>query len=141
MPSLLYNQGQAAATLNGYPIVAPGRGDGGEGEGVIKIEWVGGEATRTEGINGAGMNISAEQGGNIHITLQERSPAIGYIMQCKRQQMLDGVLATVVVFTGTQTVVTLTGAIISTPGELGTGGKKQGQQVFSFMGPSIVRSD
>jgi hypothetical protein len=129
---LTYNQQFTAITVDGVPMMKLGEGQS------LKITAQGGEASRTEGTNGAGMNLSSDQGGDIEVTLQESSPSVQYLQAIKLRQMVDTQPLTIVVYSGVMRLFTLTGALVSTPGELATGDKKQGAQTWTFKGPILV---
>jgi hypothetical protein len=46
----------------------------------------------------------------------------------------------VVIYTGTRAIVTLTDAVISLPGELQTGDKKQGSRTYEFTGTRMIQA-
>jgi hypothetical protein len=133
-----YNQAEVTVLVDGIPLM-----DLAEGASVT-VTFAGGEVARTEGTDGAGVNIATEQGGDVKIKLREDSKSLNYMRSVRMTQRnsvsgIGGV--TVQVRSGTSVFHTLFNAFVSLPGELSTGDKKMGSQEFSFVGTQMESDD
>jgi hypothetical protein len=126
-----YNQADITVTVNGIPIQGLM-----EGTSVTVIPH-GGEVEVTQGTDGPGLNVATKQGGEIRMTLRESSPGHAILQQLRTQQELAPVGVPVVIFTGVGAVETLLGSLVSLPGELTTGDKKQAARIYRFVGTTL----
>ena len=133
-----YNQAEVTILVDGVPLM-----DLGEGKS-ITVTYAGGEVARTEGTDGAGVNIATEQGGDIKVKLREDSKSLNYMraLRMTQRNAVSGVSGvTVQVRSGTAVYHTLQNAFVSNPGELATGDKKMGEQEFAFVGTDMETDD
>ena len=104
----------------------------------IEVEYVGGEVDITEGTDGGGLNIATDQGMRIRVTLRETSPSIDVIETARLAQNQLSTPNLVLLQTGANVKYTITNALVSRPGNLTTGDKKQGGVQYEFVGTQIV---
>lgn len=133
-----YNQAEVTLLVDGIPWQDLAEGAS------ITVTYAGGEVSRTEGTDGAGVNIATEQGGDIKVRLREDSKSLNHARAIRRTQRnavsgIGGV--TVQLRSGTAVYHTLHNAFISLPGELSTGDKKMGSQEFVFVGTRMETDD
>lgn len=128
----IYNQKNNKVVFNGVTLQAYADGT------AIEVEYVGGDVDITEGTDGGGLNIATDQGMKIRVTLRETSPSIDVI---ETARMLQNQLSTpnvVLLQTGANVKYTITNALVSKPGNLTTGDKRQGSVQYEFVGTQIV---
>ena len=128
----IYNQLHNKVVFNG--VTLQGYADGTS----IEVEYVGGEVDITEGTDGGGLNIATDQGMRIRITLRETSPSIDVIETARTAQSLLSQPNLVLLQTGADVKYTITNALVSKPGNLTTGDKRQGGVQYEFVGTQIV---
>lgn len=116
----VYNQKNLTITIDGVTIQ-----DYMDGASVT-LTWDGGEVDKTQGTDGAGINLATNQGMTVQFTLREESRSRAFLKALRLRQDNGGNGVTVVVRTGVNTLHTLTDAYISQPGQLSTGDKKMG---------------
>ena len=128
----IYNQKNNKVVFNG--ITLQGYSDGTS----IEVEYVGGEVDITEGTDGGGLNIATDQGMRIRVTLRETSPSIDVIETARLAQNQLITPNLVLLQTGANVKYTITNALVSKPGNLTTGDKKQGGVQYEVVGTQIV---
>lgn len=128
----IYNQLHNKVVFNG--VTLQGYSDGTS----IEVEYVGGEVDITEGTDGGGLNIATDQGMRIRVTLRETSPSIDVIETARTAQSLLSQPNLVLLQTGADVKYTITNALVSKPGNLTTGDKRQGGVQYEFVGTQIV---
>lgn len=131
----VYNQANTTLTIDGITMQ-----DFGEGT-AITLTLDGGEVQKTQGTDGAGINIATNQGGTIKFTLRETSRSIAFLVALRLKQERGGDGCTVVVRTGSDAVYAMTDGYISRPGELSTGDKTQGTMEFTITSASDALSN
>lgn len=122
----VYNQKNTTLTIDGITIQ-----DFAEGTS-ITLTLDGGEVQKTQGTDGAGINIATNQGGTIKFTLRETSRSISFLVALRLMQERGGDGCTVIVRTGGDAVYSMTNGYISRAGELATGDKTQGTMEFTI---------
>ena len=122
----VYNQKNMSLTIDGVNIQ-----DFHEGATFV-YTWDGGEVDKTQGTDGAGINIATNQGATLQFTLRERSRSIKFLSDLRLRQENGGAGVTVVARTGADILLTMTEGYISRPGQLSTGDKKQGSMQFTI---------
>ena len=130
----IYNQRNISATFNGVDL--KGLMDGAS----LTIERVGGEVDITEGTDGGGLNQATDQGVRVSLVLRETSQSIATLETAKTLQQRTGVTSVLVVRTGANMLVTVSNAMVSNPGPLSTGDKKQGGITYTFVGTDYLLS-
>ena len=105
----LYNQASTSIIVDGNQIY-----DLFEGA-TITYTFDGGEVAKTQGTDGAGINIATNQGSTLQFTLKEISRSIGFLNNLRLRQENGGLGVTVVVRTGANILLTMTNAYISRP--------------------------
>jgi hypothetical protein len=135
MPRLVtYNQKDHSVVVNG--VAWEGYADGAS----IKLSYEGGEVELTHGTDGPGLNKATPQGGKLVVSLQQISPSNAHAQSLLRQQETDSTPINVTIYTGTRVVVALNNCLMSPPGELSTGDKKQGNREYTFVGTDLKES-
>lgn len=120
----LYNQKNLVMTIDGYNIQ-----DFHEGATCV-FTYDGGEVDKTQGTDGASVNLATDQGATIRITLRESSRSLQFFNDLRARQYNGGTGVTVTFRTGTDIIHTMTDAYVGNPGELSTGDKKMGGITF-----------
>lgn len=123
----VYNQKNLTLTVDGVTIQ-----DFFEGTSVVYTPD-GGEVDKTQGTDGASINIATDQGSTIKFTLRETSRSHQFLADLRARQYNGGPGVTVVLRTGADILHTLTDVYISRAGELSTGDKKQGGIQYTLM--------
>ena len=114
----VYNQKNMSLTIDGVNIQ-----DFHEGATFV-YTWDGGEVDKTQGTDGAGINIATNQGATLQFTLRETSRSIKFLSDLRLRQENGGA--------GADILLTMTEGYISRPGQLSTGDKKQGSMQFTI---------
>ena len=114
----VYNQKNMSLTIDGVNIQ-----DFHEGATFV-YTWDGGEVDKTQGTDGAGINIATNQGATLQFTLRETSRSIKFLSDLRLRQENGGA--------GVDILLTMTEGYISRPGQLSTGDKKQGSMQFTI---------
>ena len=114
----VYNQKNMSLTIDGVNIQ-----DFHEGAAFV-YTWDGGEVDKTQGTDGAGINIATNQGATLQFTLRETSRSIKFLSDLRLRQENGGA--------GVDILLTMTEGYISRPGQLSTGDKKQGSMQFTI---------
>lgn len=135
MATRVYNQANVTLTIDGTSI--SGFMDGTS----IAVVHDGGEVEKTQGMDGAGINIASGQGMTLRFTLRETSPSHDFLMALKRRQMNGGAGVTAVMRTGADVLHTLSETFISNPGELTSGDKTQGGMEYTLMSANAESSN
>lgn len=128
----VYNQRNVSASFNGIDL--KGLMDGAS----LTIERVGGEVEITEGTDGGGLNQATDQGVRVSLVFRETSQSIPTLETAKTLQQRTGVTSVLVVRTGANMLVTISNAMVSNPGPLSTGDKKQGSISYTFVGTDYL---
>jgi hypothetical protein len=133
----VYSQKGAVLNVKGLPI--SGFMDGSS----IKVTWDGGEVEKTEGTDGAGLNLATHQGATISFTLRETSSDNSVLRGIFEAQQYAGVFGDVTVvpcalITGGGVAVAMANCLIGPPGELSTGDKKQGGIEWKVIGTNAI---
>lgn len=131
----VYNQANTTLTIDGITIQ-----DFAEGTSIVYTPD-GGEVQKTQGTDGAGINIATNQGATIKFTLRETSRSINFLNSLRLLQERGGDGATVIARTGADIVIGLTDAYISRQGELSTGDKTQGTIEYTLTSASDTISN
>jgi hypothetical protein len=127
MARRVYNQKNLNLTVDGVTIQ-----DFYEGSAVTYI-YDGGEVDKTQGTDGAGINIATNQGATIRFVLRETSRSRNLLRALRLTQEAGGPGAMVVLRTGADVLHTLTDAYLSREGELASGDKKQAGIQYQLM--------
>lgn len=122
----IYNQKNTSVTVDGHNV----QGFVDSASVVLTID--GGEVTKSAGTDGSSINIGADQGAALEITIRETSPSFEYLVALGRLQRVTGEGGVVIVRTGADILVMMTNTIISLPGQISTGGKEQGGIKFTL---------
>lgn len=122
----VYNQKNTTVTVDGVTIQ-----DFAEGASIV-LTADGGEVQKTQGTDGAGINIATNQGSTVKLVLRETSRSIMFLNALRMTQEHNGPGAVVIARTGADVVFTLIDAFISRQGELSTGDKTQGTVEFTL---------
>lgn len=131
----VYNQKNTTLTIDGVIIQ-----DFAEGTSIVYTPD-GGEVQKTQGTDGAGINIATNQGATLKFTLRETSRSISFLTALRLMQERGGDGCTVIARTGADAVISLTDAYISRQGELSTGDKTQGTLEFTITSASDTLSN
>jgi hypothetical protein len=121
-----YNQKNLSIIINGYQVQ-----DLHEGA-AVTITQDGGEVSKTEGCDGASINLATTQGSTVSFTLRETSRSMHMVHGLFMSQYESGVGYTVIVRTGADNLITMTNAFIGQAGELSTGDKRMGGRTFTL---------
>ena len=127
MARSVYNQKNTTLTVDGTTIQ-----DFHEGASIV-FTYDGGEVDKTQGTDGAGINLATNQGATVKFTLRETSRSRQFLADLRKRQENGGDGVTVVLRTGADVLETMTGAFIGQPGELSTGDKKMGSIQYTMM--------
>lgn len=127
MARTVYNQKNLVLTVDGTTIQ-----DFFEGASIV-FTYDGGEVDKTQGTDGASINIATDQGATIKFTLRETSRSRQFLADLRKRQYNGGAGVTVVLRTGADVLETMTDAYIGNPGELSTGDKKMGGIQYTMM--------
>ena len=98
----VYNQKNMSLTIDGVNIQ-----DFHEGATFV-YTWDGGEVDKTQGTDGAGINIATNQGATLQFTLRETSRSIKFLSDLRLRQENGGAGVTVVARTGADILLTMT---------------------------------
>lgn len=128
----VYSQRNVSASFNGIDL--KGLMDGAS----LTIERVGGEVEITEGTDGGGLNQATDQGVRVSLVFRETSQSISMLETAKTLQQRTGVTSVFVLRTGANMLVTISNAMVSNPGPLSTGDKKQGSISYTFVGTDYL---
>ena len=123
----VYNQKNLTVTVDGVTIQ-----DFFEGASVTYTPD-GGEVDKTQGTDGAGINLATNQGATVAFTVRETSRSRPHLNAIRLRQENGGPGVTVVLRTGADVLHTLTDSYIGREGELSTGDKKQGGIQYTLM--------
>ena len=123
----VYRQQFVAGVYNGRPLQGLMDNDS------IRIIVRGGELDLTEGTDSGSVNIATLQGMQVEIDLRETSTGHEYLFQQNRSQAGGAPGATLVLYTGTGRTLNCGDMFVSPPGQLATGGKKQGGHTYTFL--------
>lgn len=123
----VYNQKNLTITLDG--VTMQDYMDGAS----VTIQYDGGEVDKTQGTDGAGINLATNQGMTIQFTLREESRSRAFLKALRLRQDNGGSGVTAVIRTGVNVLHTLTDAYISQPAALSTGDKKMGGVQYTLM--------
>lgn len=107
----------------------------------VTIQYDGGEVDKTQGTDGAGINLATNQGMTLQFTLREESRSREFLKALRLRQDNGGSGVTVVIRTGVNMIHTLTDAYISQPAALSTGDKKMGGVQYTLMSASEESSN
>ena len=123
----VYNQKNLTITLDG--VTMQDYMDGAS----VTIQYDGGEVDKTQGTDGAGINLATNQGMTVQFTLREESRSRAFLKALRLRQDNGGSGVTAVIRTGVNVLHTLTDAYISQPAALSTGDKKMGGVQYTLM--------
>lgn len=116
----VYNQKALTITIDGVTMQ-----DYFEGASVI-ITWDGGEVQKTQGTDGAGINLATNQGNTIQYTLRETSRSLSFVQGLRLSQENGGAGVTAIIRTGADILISMTDSYVSQFGQLSSGDKMQG---------------
>lgn len=125
----VYNQKNTTLTIDGVTIQ-----DFFEGASIV-FTYDGGEVDKTQGTDGASVNIATKQGATVKFTLRETSRSRPFLHQLNLRQYNGGAGVTVIFRTGADVLEAMVNAYIGNPGELSTGDKKQGGIQYTLTSP------
>ena len=123
----VYNQKNLTLTVDGSTIQ-----DFHEGATVV-YTYDGGEVDKTQGTDGASINLATNQGATIKFTLRETSRSRSFLNSIRIRQENGGPGVTCILRTGADVLHTLTDSYIGREGELSSGDKKQGGIQYTLM--------
>ena len=125
---MLFTYAQRVVTpmYGGVPLVDLSEGSS------VKIAIDGGTIEKTEGTDGAALNVGTMQGATAKVTLKETSPSYALLWGQVLAQQSGAPGQPFVLFSGVGVLHTLPIAYVSVPGELSTGDKKMGSVEFTF---------
>lgn len=112
----LYAQNRHAIIVDGVPLSNFAEGD------FLQVKLDGNAASRTQGGDGPGMNISAEQGGQITISLMPTSQALGMLYGLRDQQKRNPRMFSLVLTSGVEELITASGCAFGDLPQFSTGG-------------------
>lgn len=127
MARRLYNQKSITLTIDGVQIQ-----DFFEGTTITYIRD-GGEVDKTQGTDGAGINLATNQGATLRFTVRETSRSQIYLSALRLRQENGGNGSTIIIRTGNDILLSMTDAFMGRPGELTTGDKKMAGVEYTFM--------
>ena len=122
----IYLQARHSLIIDGVPIQGFAEGDWME----IKLE--GAAATRTKGGDGPSMNITADQGGSITISLKPTSPALGSLYGLRDAQKINPRFFSIILMSGVGEVVMASGCAMGEPAQIKGGGPAMQAREFPF---------
>lgn len=123
----VYNQKNTTITIDG--VTVQGYMDGAS----VVVTYDGGEVDKTQGTDGAGINLATNQGMTVQFTLRETSPSRAFLKALRLRQENGGSGVTVVVRTGANVLHMMPESYISQPAALNTGDKKMGGAQYTLM--------
>lgn len=123
----VYNQKSLTVTVDGITVQ-----DFFEGASLI-YTLDGGEVDKTQGTDGASINLATNQGATVQFTLRETSRSRSFLTAIRLRQENSGPGVTVIVRTGADVLHTMTEAYIGREGQLTSGDKKQGGIQYTLM--------
>ena len=123
----VYNQKNITLTVSGVTVQ-----DFFEGATVV-YTYDGGDVDKTQGTDGASINLATNQGATIKFTIRETSRSRAFLQSVRLMQENGGPGVTVILRTGADVAHLLTDSYIGRPGELSSGDKKQGGLQFTLM--------
>lgn len=126
MPKV-YRQKMTAVVFNGRYLKCIKDGSS------YRVRPIGGEVQITEGTDGPGINIATKQGHIIEVTVREDSEDHEFIMDTNRNQAAGGPGVPLTMYMGTDRTFSADEVYVGAPGELGTGDKKMGAHVYTFV--------
>lgn len=121
-----YNQKNNSLTISGVTIQ-----DFFEGASFV-VTLDGGEVEKTQGTDGASVNIATNQGITIEFTLRETSRSMNFLTALRKTQENGGPGVPFVFRSGADVLYAASNAFISRPGQLSTGDKKQAGMQFTL---------
>lgn len=122
----VYNQKNMSLIVDGVQIQ-----DFAEGTSFV-YTFDGGEVQKTQGTDGASVNIATNQGATLQFTLREASRSHNFLSALRRTQEFGGPGCVVVLRSGADVLYTMTDGYISRPGQLSTGDKMQGSIQYTI---------
>jgi hypothetical protein len=122
----IYVQANHTFIIDGVPVNGFAEGD------YIGIKVDGNAAARTQGGDGASMNISVPQGGVITVNLLPTSPILGVLYALYQAQKRNPRMFSIVIFTGTLEVIRAAGCAFGDMPNFQTGGPTQQPRPFSL---------
>lgn len=123
----VYNQKNLTITVNGLTVQ-----DFFEGATVI-YTLDGGEVDKTQGTDGASINLATNQGATLQFTVRETSRSRAFLTAVRLTQENGGPGVVVVLRTGSDVLHVMTDAYIGREGQLTSGDKKQGGIQYTLM--------
>lgn len=125
---MLFNYAQSLVTVlyDNVPVTDLAEGSS------VDIEVDGGKVEKTEGTDGASINVGSAQGATCKVRLKETSPAHAPLYGENLAQQYGAPGGVLTVMSGTLVLHILTNCFISAPGALSTGDKKQGTIEYTF---------
>lgn len=123
----VYNQKNTTITIDGVTMR-----DYMDGASVV-VTYDGGEVDKTQGTDGAGINLATNQGLTVQFTLRETSRSRAFLRALRLRQENGGAGVTVVLRTGANVMHMMTDSYISQPAALNTGDKKLGGLQYTLM--------
>jgi len=125
----VYNQHLTTLVVNNVKIQ-----DFYEGS-TITFSWDGGEVGKTQGTDGASINLATLQGATLSFVLRESSRSRYYLQTLRDLQYAGGEGVTVTFLTGVDVQEVMTDAFISNPGTLSTGDKTMNGIAYVLTSP------
>ena len=130
---LNYAQNLVTVLYDGLPITDLAEGSS------VDIEIDGGKVEKTEGTDGASINVGTAQGATCKVRLKETSPAHAALYGENLAQQFGAPGGVLSVMSGTLVLHSLLNAFISAPGPLSTGDKKQGTIEYTFVSTDYTK--
>lgn len=123
----VYNQKNTTITVDGVTMR-----DYMDGASIV-VTYDGGEVDKTQGTDGAGINLATNQGMTVQFTLRETSRSREFMKSLRLRQENGGAGVTVVVRTGANVMHMMPESYCSQPAALNTGDKKMGGLQYTLM--------
>jgi len=122
----LYAQNRHTLVVDGVPIQGFAEGD------FLSVKLDGNAAERSQGADGPSMSLSTAQGGNITMSLQPTSPALGAMYALRDQQARDPRMFSIVLISGVEELINAGGCAFGDLPQFLTGGPTMQPRQFSI---------
>ena len=122
----IYLQQRHTVILDGVPIQGFAEGDWMG----IKLEGAG--ASRSKGGDGPAMNVTTDQGGQITVTLNPTSPALGFFYGLRDAQKISPRFFSIIVMSGVGEVLMASGCAMGELAQIKSGGPTMQGREFVF---------
>ena len=122
----LYGQQRHIVVVDGISLNGFAEGD------YLQFKADGNAATRTQGGDGPSMNLSTPQGGQVTLSLNPTSPAIGPMYALREQQRANPRLFNISVVTGVEEIIQANGCAFGDLPQFSSGGSTMQGRQFTF---------